>query len=828
MEWRILKTLQTLELTPTMTERAIIATSNTIDPWVFLIKASGGKSQILIAYSDEDEEVIVPAFSIFKQATLEDTDFIYSPVFSDDIKFAYLLVQKKHAAFPLFNMYRDMYEEIDPLGTIMNAASEMSKRHGTVLVWFGIKGLSDKEERKAKKSIYKVILQMKSRSAKGHNIINTPSEINSNLNLKYSRGEMNIENDIERKRTQTLFNVTIMFGSEKKISSQHVTSVFNMLKHHNQLIPVAVNDKTVEEILEKGAVNNSLFKRRSNILSHVEIASVVHPPSVTASVGSVQHTGFKNLEIPYDLPGDESNMIGYAVGSGNERPLAITKEILERNCIAIGNSGFGKSTVAVKAFIEGLKVDPTGTFIFYDPHGDATKVLLNNIPKDRVDDVVLLDAADMEYPFSYNMMDTTDILSKKKYKKVAGKRFYFDPERFDQLTPIIKQLVDVLRIISMAQLGNSKDSYAFGPRAADIFSEMFGFFMSTVYIGDSLSHLFGHPVFTMGDAIKFLTDDDARKQILQSTVFSNSPANLAHHSKEMMEYWNYTFPNIILGYSRQKSDTLSAATNKIRNAIPPRMLKVSCQVLPYFKIAKFMKPGKIIIMRIPESIGSVEAQTLLSSSLFSDVHFELVRRAETTGERTPTYIFLDEADTISQKLVNLLLNKDRKFGAHLFVNFQNLMQVGEETRDSILTSVNTLFVFRTSGMDGRIMETEFDKTFLSASDFTNTAKHYAYARIPIKGRISAPFVFKTEIVPQGSENTAETIRTKSRKLIARKERSIVISFIDLMFKQITPQEREKSENTVNKKVKIKMQPVQQEPKNKPAEKKHQEFFDRRF
>ncbi len=790
MKWKLLRTLQTLELSPTLTERAVIATSNTINPWVFLIKAKKGKCQIFVGFNEQDTPIIVPAFSMYRQVSLEE-ELIYPPIDPLTMDSFYIMVQKTHFGYPLFNMYRDMYEEVDPLGSLLNTASEISKIAGNLFVWIGIKGLSERESARAKKEMYKLTLSLKKKSAKGHFVVNTPSEVNANLNLKYSRGEMNVENDIERKRNQTLFDVTFLVGAKSAVHKQHIEAMFSVMKHQNQLVPIKISKEEATKITESVIARNGFFKKRSNILGHSELASLVHPPSIAASVPTFQHTGFKTLEIPFDLP-EGNNIIGYAVGASGEHPVSLTKEILDRNCIAIGNSGFGKSTVAIKSFIEGIKLVPNATFIFYDPHGDASKVLIKNIPEDRIKDVVLLDAADVEYPFSYNMMDTTDIKSNFQYQKVSNSDalFYFDPERFDKLTPVVGQLVDVMRIISIAQLGNSKDAYAFGPRAADIMTRMFGFFMSSVYIGKESSPFFGSPVFTMGDAIKFLVDEKIREKIIKRTIFPASKPDYAHYSKEMKEYWEHTFPEIIVGYSRQKADTLSAVTNKIRNAIPPRMLKVSCQILPKFKMGRFLKPGKIIIIRVPESIGSVEAQTLISSSLLSDVHFELVRRSETEENRIDTYIFIDEADTISQAIINKLLNKDRKFGAHLFINFQNLKQVGDETRDAILTSVNTLFVFRTSGIDGTIMEEEFDREFLRASDFTSTSKHYAYARIPINGRITPPFVFKTMPLPGGNEEIARRIVDNSRKIVANPVSEANISFLDMIVKEIFPSKNE--------------------------------------
>ena len=62
----------------------------------------------------------------------------------------------------------------------------------------------------------------------------------------------------------------------------------------------------------------------------------------------------------------------------------------------------GKTTFARKMIDDRIKTG-MGCCVF-DPHGDLTDDVLMSIPKHRINDVVVIDINDHDYPIGYNML----------------------------------------------------------------------------------------------------------------------------------------------------------------------------------------------------------------------------------------------------------------------------------------------------------------------------------------------------------------------------------------------------------------------------------------
>jgi len=68
----------------------------------------------------------------------------------------------------------------------------------------------------------------------------------------------------------------------------------------------------------------------------------------------------------------------------------------------IGASGTGKSTLIVNLAAQSIKAGE-GIAVL-DPHGDLIDEIIKTIPDDRIDDVILFDPADDEYPIPFNIL----------------------------------------------------------------------------------------------------------------------------------------------------------------------------------------------------------------------------------------------------------------------------------------------------------------------------------------------------------------------------------------------------------------------------------------
>ncbi len=71
-----------------------------------------------------------------------------------------------------------------------------------------------------------------------------------------------------------------------------------------------------------------------------------------------------------------------------------------------GGSGTGKSTLLLNLILQDIAAG-NGVGLL-DPHGDLLKLVLRHIPQQRIEDVILFDAADAEYPFAPNILEAHD------------------------------------------------------------------------------------------------------------------------------------------------------------------------------------------------------------------------------------------------------------------------------------------------------------------------------------------------------------------------------------------------------------------------------------
>jgi Type IV secretion-system coupling protein DNA-binding domain len=69
----------------------------------------------------------------------------------------------------------------------------------------------------------------------------------------------------------------------------------------------------------------------------------------------------------------------------------------------IGTTGTGKSTLLANLILTDIK-QGLGVCLI-EPHGDLTKKVLSCIPEERLQDVILLDLMDSEYPFGLNIFE---------------------------------------------------------------------------------------------------------------------------------------------------------------------------------------------------------------------------------------------------------------------------------------------------------------------------------------------------------------------------------------------------------------------------------------
>ena len=72
----------------------------------------------------------------------------------------------------------------------------------------------------------------------------------------------------------------------------------------------------------------------------------------------------------------------------------------------IGKTGVGKSTMIKNMIIQDMRAG-NGVAVL-DPHGQLIDELLEFVPENRLDDVVIFNPADSDHPVSLNMLEMVD------------------------------------------------------------------------------------------------------------------------------------------------------------------------------------------------------------------------------------------------------------------------------------------------------------------------------------------------------------------------------------------------------------------------------------
>lgn len=163
----------------------------------------------------------------------------------------------------------------------------------------------------------------------------------------------------------------------------------------------------------------------STILGSVPAAELVPLPT---SVGS-HVPGFvarvpRLLPAPWPVAASEPSIeLGTAEGVAGEtiRPR-LSDADLSRHVHIVGSTGVGKSTLI--AHLVRADAEAGNAVCVLDPHGTLVDELLETLPAERHDDVLLIDAADTDYPVPLNTLAVEEGLPRASVVQDLTEMFY--------------------------------------------------------------------------------------------------------------------------------------------------------------------------------------------------------------------------------------------------------------------------------------------------------------------------------------------------------------------------------------------------------------------
>jgi hypothetical protein len=398
-----------------------------------------------------------------------------------------------------------------------------------------------------------------------------------------------------------------------------------------------------------------------------ELAVIAAWPVGTVGELPVRAIGSR-LVAPSERIRRAGRIIGRASFPGREGPLALSATDSLRHLHAIGPTGVGKSTLLLNLITQDMAAGRAVVVI--EPKSDLVADVLERVPRERVNDVVLINPGDSR-PVGLNPL----ALHGRSAELVA-----------DQL------------------LGLFHSMYAanWGPRTHDI-------------LGASLLTLARTPGMTLAALPLLLTDAGFRRRVVPKVT---DPIGLG-------PFWS--------GYeawSEQERLTAIAPTlNKLRPLLLRSEMRAIVGQSRGFNLRRIFTERKILLVDLSKGLLGPETSALLGSLVVSQLWQAILGRAAIARERRhPVFVYVDEFQDYLHLPIDFAdaLAQARGLGVGFALAHQYLAQLSPSMRSGVLANAQSRIAFRLAAEDARTIASG---STLAPEDFASLAAFQCYAQL---------------------------------------------------------------------------------------------------
>jgi energy-coupling factor transporter ATP-binding protein EcfA2 len=401
-----------------------------------------------------------------------------------------------------------------------------------------------------------------------------------------------------------------------------------------------------------------------------------------------------------------------------------------RHVYVIGKTGMGKSTLLENMAVQDIQNGEGMCFI--DPHGKTADLLLEYVPENRINDVILIAPFDTEYPISFNVLESVD--PEKRHLVVSG-------------------LMSTFKKIWV-----------------DAWSARMEYILT-----NTLLALLEYPGSTLLGVNKMLSDKEYRKDVVNNIK-----------DPSVKSFWTKEFAN----YSeRMAQDAVPAIQNKVGQfTANPLIRNMIGQPVSSFDFRKAMDSRKIIIVNLSKGRIGDENMKLLGGLLVTKIYLAAMSRADVPDRVMKTlpnfYLFVDEFQNFANASFADILSEARKYKLNLTIAHQYIEQMDEVVRAAVFGNVGTMIAFRVGATDAEVLEKEFTPAF-TLEDLVNLGFAQIYLKLMIDGLTSAPFS-ATTIPPIQHPDISfiKDIVESSRRQFAKPKSQVEVEIIK--FHETTP------------------------------------------
>lgn len=426
----------------------------------------------------------------------------------------------------------------------------------------------------------------------------------------------------------------------------------------------------------------------SFLISHEELATLWHPPTVTAAAEKMQSNEFVEFEAPaeFDSKEEGSVVLGRVQFRDDTRPVPLMMRDRRRHLYICGKTGMGKTTLLQNMITADIFAG-RGVCVV-DPHGDLAESILAQLPSHRTNEVLYFDAADRVTALPFNPLACPD------------------PARIDQVTSGVVSVFKKLH-----------DSW--GPRLEDTLRN--AAYATVEQQGNllSLMRLLGEHTYREQTVVR-IRDDVVRS------------------------FWLHEFARWSDSY---RTEAVAAIQNKLRPFVVNSNIRaIVTHTAPSLNLRQIMDAGQILIVNLSKGRLGEDNSALLGAFLVSSLQEAAMTRADIPeAERRDFYLYVDEFQNFTTGSFATMLSEARKFRLALIVAHQYLSQLDEETANAVWGNVGSIVSFQVGSDDAEVLAKQLGKFEgqLKPQNLTGLPAYKAYARLLMNGMPSRPFSLRT-------------------------------------------------------------------------------------
>jgi hypothetical protein len=700
------------------------------DHFSFEVVAHSGKIAFHIAIPPDKTRYLEQRITAYYPEAVIEEIFDYNAFNPKNEVVAGWLMTKKEFVFPL-KTYTDM--EVDPMNSVINILSKLEKNE-SMAIQFVVRSAKSAWHKRIKTVVRKAYKKNSiTQGLKRDNIFNffsdyfTPKKtqdtpINQEEQNKLTNNEEELLKKMEEKNGKGGLdvNLRIIVSAETKEKTKMYLenlgssfSQYNSYENGNNLSRIKINKQNK---IIKSFIYRHFNEKESFLLSTEELASLYHLPLKQTETPNILWLTAKSAPAPSDVP-TEGLLLGENYFRGVKKDIYIERKDRRRHTYIVGKSGVGKSVLLTNMVVQDIE-NGEGACVL-DPHGDLIADILERIPPERAEDVIIFSPGDLDRPIGLNLLE-------------------YDPQYPEQKSFVINEMIGIFdKLYDLKATG--------GP-------------MFEQYMRNALLLIMDDPESgsTLMEIPKVLADENFRKMKLERC---SNPT--------VVDFWRKEAEKA--GGEAALANIVPYITSKLTSFVSNEMMRpIIGQQKSAFNIREVMDNQKILLVDLPKGIVGEMNAYLLGMIVVGKILMASLSRANMDPEkRKDFYLYIDEFQNFTTDSISQILSEARKYNLNLIIAHQYIGQLSKNQdtaiKDAVFGNAGTMISFKVGSDDAEFLVKEFSPVF-NEYDLINIGKGTAYLKLLVDNTSTKPFSIHTiwPIMGVSRPEIAEKIRSLSR------------------------------------------------------------------